>query len=144
MKAFFTAMMIITGLFLPCLAAEAYQYEYEEDVKLNAKLSIGGYIQGKAIYAFDHDTPDEHPSGEIGLEMKANASSWLSAKLILKAVQDGKVKDPADDKFFNQFNLIYQNNHSYIDINEAFLTSIPERLISGWGFKNLPGAGSMN
>ena len=88
-------MIIITGLFLSCLAAEAYQYEYERDVKLSAKLSIGGYIQGKAIYAFDHDTPDEHPSGEIGLEMKAEASPWLSAKLILKVDQDGKVKDPA-------------------------------------------------
>lgn len=119
MKAFFTAVMIITGLFLPCLA-EAYQYEYDGDVKLNAKLSIGGYIQGKAIYAFDHDTPDEHPSGEIGLEMKADVSSWLSAKTVLKAVQDGKVNDPAEDKFFNKFNLIYQNSHSYMDINEAF------------------------
>ena len=53
--------------------------------------------------------------------MKANASSWLSAKLILKAVQDGKVKAPANDNFFNQFNLIYQNNNSYVDINEAFI-----------------------
>ena len=121
MKSFFTAMMIMIGLFLSCLAAEAYQYEYEKDVKLSGKLSIGGYIQGKAIYALDHDTPDEHPSGEIGLEMKAEASPWLSAKLILKAGQDGKVKAPASDNFFNQFNMIYQNNNSYVDINEAFI-----------------------
>jgi hypothetical protein len=117
LKSFFTAMIIFTGLLLSCLAAEAYQYEYQEDVK----LSIGGYMQGKAIYVFDHDTPDEHPSGEIGLEMKANASSWLSAKLLLKAVQDGKVMDPDNKNAFNQFNLIYQNKNPFVDINEAFL-----------------------
>lgn len=128
MKSFFTAMIIIIGLFLPCLAAEAYQYEYEKDVKLSGKLSIGGYIQGKAIYAFDHNTPDEHPSGEIGLEMKANASSWLSAKLFLKVVEDGKVKDPANDNVFNQFNLIYQNKNPYVDINEAFFDIHTEKV----------------
>jgi len=75
------------------------------------------------------------PPVRLGLEMKANASSWLSAKLILKAVQDGKVMDPANKKPSISFNLIYQNKNPYVDVNEAFLTSILERLISGWGFQ---------
>jgi len=92
LKSFFTAMIIITGLFLPCLAAEAYQYEYEGDVKLNGKFSIGGYIQGKAIYAFDHDTPDERPSGEIGLEMKANAFFMAVCQTVFKSSPGRKGK----------------------------------------------------
>ena len=39
MKSFFTAMIIITGLFLPCLAAEAY--EYEGNVSVTQSFPLG-------------------------------------------------------------------------------------------------------
>ena len=116
MKSFFTALIVITGLYFPCVAAAAYQYEGD----VATKLSVGGYIQGKAIYAFDHDTPDENPSVEIGLDVKASVSSWLSAKLLLKAGHDGKVHAPSNDNVFNQFTVIYEDNNSYIDFNEAY------------------------
>jgi hypothetical protein len=60
--------------------------------------------------------------------MKANASSWLSAKLFLKVVENGKVKDPANDNVFNQFNLIYQDKNPYVDINEAFFDIHTEKV----------------
>jgi len=116
LRSFFPALIFIAGLFLSCLTAEAYEFERN----VVAKLSIGGYLQGKAIYAFDHNTPDEYPSSEIGLEMKASASPLLSAKLLLKVDQDGKVRDPGNDSIFNQFNLVYQDKNPYVDVNEAY------------------------
>jgi len=105
------------GLYFPCAAAAGYQYEGD----VATKLSIGGYIEGKAIYAFDHNSPYENPSVEIGLDAKASVSSWLAARILLKAGQDGKVHPPASDNVFDQFTVIYQNNSSYIDFNEAYV-----------------------
>lgn len=117
MKYFFTAVMVIMGLYFPCAAAAAY--EYEGDVA--TKLSLGGYVEGKAIYALDHNSPYENPSAEVGLEMKASMSSWLAAKVLIKAGEDGKVHNPSGDNVFNQFTVIYQNNQTYVDFNEAYL-----------------------
>ncbi|MGA9109739.1 MAG: hypothetical protein WB290_05520, partial [Smithella sp.] len=116
MKSFFTVWIVIAGLCFPCAAAAAY--EYEGDVA--TKLSIGGYIEGKAIYAFDHNSPYENPSEEIGLDVKASVSSWLSAKVLLKAGQDGKVHAPGSNNVFDQFTVVYQDNSTYINFDEAY------------------------
>jgi hypothetical protein len=116
LKSFYTALIVIAGLYFPCAAAAAYQYEGD----VATKLSVGGYIEGKAIYAFDHNSPSENPSVEIGLDVKASVSSWLSAKVLLKAGEDGKVHPPSGNNVFDQFTVIYQNNSTYIDFNEAY------------------------
>jgi hypothetical protein len=101
---------------LTSLKAGAFQYEGE-----NGKLSLTGYLEGRGIYAFDKDTPEEDPSEELGLELKTSASSWLSAKLFLQIVNDGTVIEPENKKFFKQLNLIYQDKNPYANINEAYL-----------------------
>ncbi len=74
-------------------------FKYEGD---NCKVSLTGYLEGKAIYAFDRDTPEENPSSELGLELKSSVFSWLSSKLYLQAVDDGKVIEPENNKLFIQ------------------------------------------
>ena len=101
---------------LTSLEAGAYQYEGDQ-----GKISLSGYLQGKAIYAFEKDSPEENPSEELGLELKGSASTWLSAKLFLQAINDGKVLDPKNKKLFNQYNLIYQDKNPYININDAYV-----------------------
>jgi hypothetical protein len=98
------------------LDAGAFQYEGEK-----GKISLSGYLEGRAIYAMDRDTPEENPSEELGLELKASASSWLSTKLFLQAIDDGKVIDPGNKCLFNQFDRIYQDKNPYVNINEAYI-----------------------
>ena len=111
--AVLTALLWIS---LTSLKAEAFQYEGE-----NGKLSLAGYLEGSAVYAFDGDTPRENPSEELGLELKASSASWLSIKIFLQAVDDGKVIDPKNKALFNQFDLIYQDKNPYVNINEAYV-----------------------
>ena len=97
---------------------EAKAFQYEGDL---GKLSLAGYLEGKAIYAFDRDTPRENPSEKLGVELKASSSSWLSSKIFLQAVDDGKVIDPDNKALFNQFDRIYQDKNPYVNVNEAYL-----------------------
>ncbi|MGD0821828.1 MAG: DUF1302 family protein [Desulfomonilia bacterium] len=101
---------------LTSLKTEAFQYEGDK-----GKLSLTGYLEGKAVYAFDGDTPEENPSVELGLELKASSASWLSTKIFLQAVDDGKVINPKNKALFNQFDRIYQDKNPYVNINEAYL-----------------------
>ena len=101
---------------LTSLNAGAFQYEGEK-----GKVSLTGYLEGRAIYAFDRDSPEENPSSELGLELKASTSSWLSTKLSLQAVDEGKVSDPGNKRLFKEFDLIYQDKNPYVNVNEAYL-----------------------
>jgi hypothetical protein len=103
-------------LFLSPLNAGAFQYEGE-----NSKVSLTGYLEGRAIYAFDRDTPEENPSNELGLELKAGYSTWLSGKLFVKTLDDGKVIDPKNGRLINEFDLIYQDKNPSVNVNEAYL-----------------------
>jgi hypothetical protein len=101
---------------VPILDAGAYQYEGDK-----GKLSLAGYLEGKAIYALDRDSPEENPSEELGLELKASTSTWLSSKLLVQAVDDGKVIDPGNGRLVNDFGHIYQDKNPYVNFDEAYL-----------------------
>lgn len=94
----------------------AYVYEGE-----NSKISLAGYLEGRAVYPFDRDSPEEDPSNELGLEFKAGFSSWFSSKLYIHAVDDGKVSTPGNNKLFLQYDRIYQDKTPFVNINEAYL-----------------------
>jgi len=114
---FFRATLIsLLCIVLTSLNAGAFQYEGD-----NSKVSLTGYLEGRAIYAFDRDTPEENPSSELGLELKSSVSSWLSSKVYLQAVDDGKVIEPGNNRLFNQNDRIYQDKNPYVNINEAFI-----------------------
>jgi len=98
------------------MKAGAFQYEGEY-----GRMSLSGYMEARSIYAFDRDTPDEDPSGELGLELKANTAPWNALKVFLQGVQDGKVMDPTNGGLFNEFDTIYQDRSPYVDIDEAYL-----------------------
>lgn len=100
----------------PCHAAEVG--EAGEEV---ASSSLSGYIELRGIYAFDHDTPTEDPSAELGIELKARSSSWNSIKIVLQAVQDGKVIEPSGTGAFQTFNDVYQDRTPSVSIDEAYI-----------------------
>jgi hypothetical protein len=110
------ALVPLLCLLLSPLNAGAFQYEGE-----NHKVSLTGYLEGRAIYAFDRDSPEENPSSELGLELKTGYSTWLSGKLFVKAVDDGKVNNPQNNRLINEFDLIYQDKNPSVNINEAYL-----------------------
>jgi hypothetical protein len=110
------ALVSLLCLLLSSLNAKAFQYEGE-----NGKVSLTGYLEGRAIYAFDRNTAEENPSGELGLELKTGYSTWLSGKLYVKAVDDGKVIDPQNSRLINEFDLIYQDKNHFVNVNEAYL-----------------------
>ena len=106
---------------LICLGALPLQlsaYEYQGD---SFMLSLSGYLQSGAMYAFDKDTPKEDPSSELALDFKADVESWSSFKLFLQAGDDGKVIDPGRGLLFNEFDKIYQDKNPYVDIDEAYV-----------------------
>ncbi len=110
------ALVSIICLLLSSLSAGAFQYEGE-----NGKVSLTGYLEGRAIYAFDRDSPEENPSSELGLELKTGYSTWLSGKLLVKAVDDGKVINPQNGRLINEFDLIYQDKNPFLNVDEAYL-----------------------
>ncbi len=116
MRVITVTVIVLAWFMLPTLNAGAYQYEDDR-----GKVSLTGYLEARAIDALDRDTPEENPSGELGLELKASASSWLSSKLFLKAVDDGKVIDPGDGRLVNDFVHIYQDKNPFLDFNEAYV-----------------------
>ena len=122
---------------LTSLKAGAFQYEGEE-----GKLSLNGYLEGSAIDALNRDSPEEKPSEELGLELKASSASWLSTKIFLQAVDDGKVIDPKNKALFNQFDRIYQDKNPYVNINEAYVDIYTGRSIFVWVCRSLHGKGS--
>jgi hypothetical protein len=110
------SLIIPLWIFLYTLNAGAFQYEGE-----NGKISLIGYLEGKAIYAFDKDSPEEKPSTELGLELKTSVSSWMAAKLYLQAIDDGKVIDPDNKKLINEFDRIYQDKTPLLNFSEAYV-----------------------
>jgi hypothetical protein len=112
-KASLISLLLIV---LTSLEAGAFHYEGEQ-----GKLSLTGYLEGSAIYASNRNTPEERPSEELGLELKASSPSWLSTKIFLQAVNDGKVIDPKNESLFNQYDRIYQDKNPYVNVNEAYL-----------------------
>ncbi|MBN2298034.1 MAG: hypothetical protein JXM72_05545 [Deltaproteobacteria bacterium] len=93
-------------------------YEYESE---SLTLSLSGYLESGARYAFDSDTPDEDPSTELGIDFNADIGSKASFKLFFQVQGDGKVIDPGNGILFNEFNKIYQDKNPCVDIDEAYL-----------------------
>ncbi len=91
---------------------------YEEG---DARVELSGYLEGRAIHAFDRESPEENPSTELGLELKAAAASWNTLKIFLQGVQDGKVMDPGNGRLFNEPDLVYQDKNPSVDIDEAYV-----------------------
>ncbi len=101
---------------LSSMNAGAFQYEGE-----NAKISLSGYLEGRAAYSFDRDIPREDPSTELGLELKTGVSTWLSTKLSLQAIDDGLVIDPGNKRLITQLDKIYQDKTPFVNIDEAYV-----------------------
>lgn len=111
-----TALISFFGAILVSSYAAAFQYAGEK-----AKFSFNGYLEEKVIDALDKDSPEENPTSVIGIECRGDYSSWLSGKVLLQAVNDGKVLDPKNHKLFEQFDLIYQDKNPYVNIDEAYI-----------------------
>jgi hypothetical protein len=109
-------LISLLSLVLTSLNAGAFQYEGE-----NGKLSFDGYFEGRAIYALNRHSPEEHPSEELGLELKTSSSAWLSTKIFLQFVDDGKVMNPENKLLFNRIDRIYQDKNPYANLNEAYI-----------------------
>lgn len=116
MRVIAATVILLAWSTVPILDAGAYQYEGDK-----GKLSLAGYLEGKAIYALDRDSPEENPSEELGLELKASTSTWLSSKLLVQAVDDGKVIDPGNGRLVNDFDHIYQDKNPYVNFDEAYV-----------------------
>lgn len=99
-------------------AARAALFTYESGA---FKADLSGYAEFRGIYALDRDTPEEDPSGELGLELKASTATWNSLKVFLQVVQDGKVVDPRNNGVFNEFDRVYQDRSPLVDIDEAYV-----------------------
>jgi hypothetical protein len=110
---------------LSSMNAGAFQYEGE-----NAKISLSGYLEGRAAYSFDRDIPREDPSTELGLELKTGVSTWLSTKLSLQAIDDGLVIDPGNKRLITQLDKIYQDKTPFVNIDEAYVDLYTARWIS--------------
>ena len=89
-------------------------------------LSLSGYLESGAVYAFDNDTPDEDPSSELAIDLNADAGSWALFKMFLYARDDGKVIDPGGGLLFNEFDKIYQDKNPCVDIDEAYIDLFTE------------------
>ncbi|HHO77083.1 MAG TPA: hypothetical protein ENN05_11755 [Deltaproteobacteria bacterium] len=105
------------------LQAGAYEYEGE-----TLMLSLGGYLQSGARYAFYSDTPDEYPSIELGIDLNADIGSKTSFKMFIQVQDDGKVIAPDNGLLFNEFNKIFQDKNPSIDIDEAYLDLFTENM----------------
>lgn len=98
------------------LAARAFQYGGP-----HGTASLTGYVEVRGACAFERDTPEEDPSGELGLELKASSASWNSLKVFIQGVQDGTVIDPGSSRVFNDFDRVYQDRSPSVDIDEAYV-----------------------
>jgi hypothetical protein len=86
-----------------------------------ASVSLSGYMEFKGVCAMDHDSPDEDPSGVLGLELEAKSAPWNSLMVSIRAVQDGKVLDAGEHGAFLDFRRVYQDRTPYISVDEAYV-----------------------
>jgi hypothetical protein len=104
--------------------ATAHSYEYEKN---DVKVSLSGYLDARAVAAFDRDTPKEYPTTELGIDCKTTISSWGAAKLYLQLIDDGTVTDPENGLLFNQLDKVYQDKNPYVDVDEAYVDFFSEK-----------------
>jgi len=109
-------VILLLGQQYPSWMQGLYQYEGEK-----GKLSFAGVSRRKGHLCPGPRFPEENPSAELGLELKASTSTWLSSKLLVQAVDDGKVIDPGNGRLVNDFSHIYQDKNPYVNFDEAFL-----------------------
>lgn len=112
-RVFLALLICLWGL---SFQADAYEYQGERMM-----ISLGGYLESSAVYAFDRDTPDEDPSSELEIDLKADAGSRASFRLILKARDDGKVIGAENGQLFNEFDKVYQDRNPSVDLSEAYI-----------------------
>ncbi|HPE45686.1 MAG TPA: hypothetical protein PK380_07420, partial [Deltaproteobacteria bacterium] len=89
MIRFQASLIVLLATVCAPLAARAFQYGGP-----HGTASLTGYVEVRGACAFERDTPEEDPSGELGLELKASSASWNSLKVFIQGVQDGTVIDP--------------------------------------------------
>lgn len=99
-----------------CTAGYAYEYSGE-----NVNASLSGYLDARAVYAFDRDTPEEDPTTQLGLEFTSKVSTWAGTKVLMRGVDDGTVIDPQNGRLFTEFDKIYQDKNPYVTFDEAFV-----------------------
>lgn len=103
-------------VWISCNAGYAYEYSGG-----SASASLSGYLDSRAVYAFDRDTPKERPTTQLGLEFTSKVSTWSGAKILLRGVDDGTVKDPCNGRLFTEFDRIYQDKNPYVSPDEAYV-----------------------
>jgi len=111
-------LMLLAAAFIPAFLFPLYAYEYDGE---NLDISLSGYLEAGAVYALDDESPDEDPTTELGLELKADFSTVSTLKIFLQAVNDGTVIDPQNGLLFNEFDKVYQDKNPYVDIDEAYV-----------------------
>ena len=111
-------LMLLAAAFIPAFLFPLYAYEYDGE---NLDISLSGYLEAGAVYVLDDESPDEDPTTELGLELKADFSTVSTLKIFLQAVNDGTVIDPQNGLLFNEFDKVYQDKNPYVDIDEAYV-----------------------
>ena len=123
-------VMLFLGLPALCLVLGVRAYAYEYDGQ-NLDLSMSGYLRAGAVYALDDESPEEDPTTELGLELKADVFTVSAVKVFLQAVDDGTVKNPGNGLLFNEFNKVYQDKNPSVDIDEYTFTTTGEEQADG-------------